>query len=71
MLKSVIKSIIMVVVVMLVLVVAAVVMVMTVVFDLVAEVTLVDYRVYIITLMLQPGSFCTPFCSLYGMYIAL
>jgi hypothetical protein len=71
MLKSVIKSIIMVVVVVLVLVVAAVFMAMTVVVDLVAEVTLVDYGVYLIILVLQPGCFSTPFCSIYGMYIAL
>jgi hypothetical protein len=58
-------------VVVLVLVVAAVMMVMTVVFDLVTEVILVDYGVYIIILVLQPGCFSTPFCSLYGMYIAL
>jgi len=57
--------------VMLVLAVAAVMMVKTVVFDLVTEVTLVDYGVYIITLFLQPGCFSTPFCSLYGMYITL
>jgi hypothetical protein len=74
MLKSVIKLIIVVVVVVevvLVLVVAADMKAMTVVFDLVTEVILVDYRVYIIILVLQPGCFSTPFCSLYGLYIAL
>jgi hypothetical protein len=74
MLKSVIKSIMVVLVVVemvLVLAVAAVMMAMTVVFDLVMEVILVDYGVYIIILVLQPGCFSTPFCSLYGLYIAL
>jgi hypothetical protein len=74
MLKSVIKSIMMVLVVVevvLVLVVAAVMMAKTVVFDLVMEVMLVDYGVYIIILILQPGCFSTPFSSLYGMYITL
>ena len=57
--------------VVLLLAVAAVMMVMTVGFDLAMEVILVDYRVYIIILVLQPGCFSTPFCSLYGVYIAL
>ena len=76
MLKSVIKSImvlllLVVVQLVLVLAVAAIMMAMTVVFDLVTEVILVDYGVYIVILVLQPGCFSAPFCSLYEMYIAL